>query len=707
MMDNSASLVEEPGAMDDRAHRRPRSRDQPPQPYMILEQSVELEVHFREKRLSGRVEVWLHTLDKVEEIALDARQSIIDLENITVEGFRGNASQGAKKVPASYTDKYSLLRLPTNWSITAEHHDIRRIRMQPIVQSRARDLPANSRDGYGCTPVDGSLKIKLRPKDDVVTERPKLIIRKSTVGSDTPLVGAIQPQQTEVTQYKITIPFSTSEIRDGVQFVGVDPGDMRFPHVFSRHSIEPGTASCIFPCVDDYGARCDWRISLKMPRTLGDTLEQALVTQQAGDSGGRKQERHYTLEEKGKLLEMTAVCSGRLSDEVVDPLDHSKKIMTFESQRSTSAQKIGFAIGPFEHVDLWSAFRTEEDDEKLGANALKIHGYCLPGRADMVRNTCAAIAAAADFFTLTFATHPFDSFKLCFVDDMLRDIEPLHSFSLISNRLLYPDDIIDPEIDVTRTIVLSLASQWASINLVANTREDLWLVVGIAHYMTELFMKRLCGNNEYRFRMKTLSDQLVELDVNRPSLYELGKHLHLGDFEMDFMALKAPLVLFILDKRLAKATGSAGLTKILSKLLVKANIQDTDSIVSTESFRKACERGGKYKLDTFWTQWVFGSGCPRFKMTQRFNKKRLCIEMTLRQIQDEAAGKKRPLEKSGFLRLVRESLHGVTGGATQHLFTGPMTIRIHEADGTPYEHIVEISPTLARTFGSWSASRTT
>jgi transcription initiation factor TFIID subunit 2 len=95
-------------------------------------------------------------------------------------------------------------------------------------------------------------------------------------------------------------------------------------------------------------------------------------------------------------------------------------------------------------------------------------------------------------------------------------------------------------------------------------------------------------------------------------------------------------------------------------------------------------------LESFWAQWIYGAGCPRFRVVQRFNKKRLCIEMTLRQIHDEEPIK-RPLSRDEFLRLVREAANGdVVCGGPQHLFTGPMTIRIHEADGTPYEHIVEI-----------------
>lgn len=56
-----------------------------------------------------------------------------------------------------------------------------------------------------------------------------------------------------------------------------------------------------------------------------------------------------------------------------------------------SANQIGFAIGPFENVDL-SGFREVDDDDKLGSNAVRVHAFCLPGRASEVRNTCVPLA---------------------------------------------------------------------------------------------------------------------------------------------------------------------------------------------------------------------------------------------------------------------------------------------------------------------------
>ena len=83
------------------------------------------------------------------------------------------------------------------------------------------------------------------------------------------------------------------------------------------------------------------------------------------------------------------------------------------------------------------------------------------------------------------------------------------------------------------------------------------------------------------------------------------------------------------------------------------NTQD-DDVLPSDSFRKACEKVGSTRLESFWNQWVTGSGCPRFDVFQRFNKKKLCVEMTVRQTQDIAAAKIRPIDKNDFWRDVRE-----------------------------------------------------
>ncbi|KAK8000342.1 Transcription initiation factor TFIID subunit 2 [Apiospora arundinis] len=681
------------------ASGEPPIEDTPVHPYSVFREQVWLDFDLREKSVKGRADIFISvTDDSLDEIFIDARQCNIDLDKITVSGCPAKAV---------YEDPYEAANTPAAYEWSAQQWAIRKHRMRSLLHRRRKELSATDHEkDNSCTPLDGSLRVTLPSLKDRQAGLIKL--------RDAPLEQKQKPDPADKHLqdmngklfHKITIPFTLRNIRDGLQFVGVDESDSRYPHIYTHHSVEPGIASCIFPCIDDPGCRSSWKISLTFPRTLGDAFQRAPVAQPGGLlNGNRKRKlgeeeprrRGDAFTEEDKLLELTAVCSGKLEDETLDSDDETKKTMTFECHNK-AARHIGFTIGPFEHVDLWSEFRTEEDDNKLGSNATKVHGYCLPGRAEEVRNTCAAIVTAIDQFAMGFGRYPFDNYKICFVDDMVANNVPLCGFSIASTRLLYPREIIDTEIETTRTLVHSLACQWFGINIIPNTSADVWLVVGIAWFMTDYFMKFICGNNHYRFTMKARADQLIEMDMNRPSLHTLGEHLHLGDFEVEFMDLKAPLVLFILDRRLSKSSSSQPIVRLINKMVSKANTSGDqgDEILASEPFRKACEKQGQTRLESFWNQWIFGSGCPRFDVYQKFNKKRLCVEMTIRQVQDIAAHKARALDKDAFWGDVLEETHSVWAGELQHCFSGPMTIRIHEADGTPYEHIVEIKEDTAK-----------
>lgn len=682
----------------------PLNDDTPVRPYTVFRQQVWLDIDVRAKTVKGRVDIFISVLqdDNLSEVFIDARQCDIDLEHITVSGCPATAS---------YEDPYAAMYTPEGYCWTAAQWGMMKHRMRRLLHRRRKELSATEHESkMSCTPVDGSLCVAMPPRKDLQASLAKQRnLPPEQKQKLDPADKHVQEDDGKLLR-KISIPFTLRNIRDGLHFVGVDDADSRYPHLYTLHSNEPGAASYIFPCIDDPGCRSSWKVSLTFPRTLGDAFRDPPVHQANGlpnglTNGNRKRKsgeeeprrRVAALTEEDKLLELTAICSGKLEDETLNPEDETKKTMTFECS-SKAARHIGFAIGPFEHVDLWSEFRTEEDDNRLASNATKIHGYCLPGRAEEVKNTCAALVTAIDHFAMTFGRYPFENYKACFVDDMVKDSVPLCGFSLCSNRLLFPREVIDTEIDVTRSLVHSLACQWFGVNIIPDTKADIWLVVGIAWFMTDLFMKVICGNNEYRFRMKTMADRLVELDMNRPSLQSLGEHLHLGDFEVDFLNLKAPLVLFILDRRLSKSSSSAPIVRLIAKMVSKANTSGMaeDEILASEPFRKACEKSGQTRLDSFWNQWITGSGCPRFDVYQKFNKKRLCVEMTVRQVQDIAAAKSRPLNKDAFWREVVEEKHDVWANEVQHSFSGPMTIRIHEADGTPYEHIVEIREDSAK-----------
>ncbi|TLD15568.1 uncharacterized protein PgNI_00361 [Pyricularia grisea] len=656
--------------------------------WVVMSQEVEVEVNFVEKQLTGFATLSIVPLNgdnhKFETVRIDARQMDIDTDKITVNG---------NKVKAVYHDPYDELDIPDGFNWDGQQFHYQQKRIGQILNRTTPEVPVSVQSKSGHSPSYGSLEVSLRPEEIMVKKAGFKIRLKNN-----------DFESSKVLQYDIVVPFRSRPFRDGFQFVGVEETDTRYPHFYTRNSEGLGMASCIFPCIDDPGARSYWTLKVKIPRTLGDALKQPLLTQRStAKNGADADESRFALTEEDKLLDMTVIASGILVGEHSDKDDDSKKTMEFQiTGKEMSAQHVGFAVGPFQHVDLWSEFRTEADDDKLGKLAIKVHGYCLPRREDEVRFTCEPMSMAADFFATKFGQYPFDSYKMCFVDDMITDTMPLCSFSLCSSRLLYPQDIIDNESEVTRELVHALASQYFGINIIPDTISDLWVTIGISHYITDLFMQQLCGNNHYRFQMKTRADRLVEEDVNRLPLDQLGYYLGLGDYQSEFMALKAPLVLFILDKRMTKKASHNGVRRVVLRLVSRSNTEASDvRFISSESFRKQCEKVHKgAPLELFWQQWIQSAGCARFDMSQRYNKKHSRVDLTVRQPEEKSQLPQSPLNKNNFWGVLQDGRHvpAVKKENVSVWFTGPITIGIHEANGTPYEHVAEIQRTGPRQF---------
>ncbi|CAD6500040.1 BgTH12-04145 [Blumeria graminis f. sp. triticale] len=674
--------------------------------FVVSHQKVELDIDFSTQSLSGLCEITIIPQTKdLRVIRFDARQCSIVDPGVTINN-----------IPASHIhdDPMKKMEIPNYLEWGVEQWGMQKDRLKTLTDDKKGDksLAIFIPKKVPIEEIDPStekavLGLAQRNNTTLYTRNTTNTPELSTFSTTPVLTPKIAAEQSARFQPLIvTIPFMIKRFRDGLHFVGLGESDARYPHVYTRHSLNSGTASCIFPCIDNPAMRCTWDISIKFSRYLGDALKRKQfpkvykspqfpsVKKEISNAviNNMTEEYEIPLSEDEKLFEMTVICSGELINETTDLKDSSKKILSFLCSNVVAPQHIGFAIGPFETVDL-SDFRESEDDDKLGqAQVVPVLGYCLPGRSDELRHTCAPLAHALDWIQLNFGSYPFTEYRLVFVDDQIEDTEHTASLSLCSSRLIFGEDIIDPEMENVRKLVHAISNQWIGVSIVPNQRCDRWATIGLAYFMTDLFVRKLCGNNEYVFRQKQMNDLCVQEDYKRPSLYALGEILHIGSFESKFMALKAPLVLSILDRRIIKASGSVGLLRVISKIIVTSNTgTSADSIISTESFRKITEKITKYRqTESFWNQWVFGAGCPKFAITQKFNKKRLCVEMTITQTQDKRIEKSQKLERRSFMREFKEDMKGVDSGELQPVFTGPLTIRIHEADGTPYEHIIEL-----------------
>ncbi|KAF9894318.1 hypothetical protein FE257_007821 [Aspergillus nanangensis] len=634
--------------------------------FTVAHQKVELEIDFLHKSLKGKTEITIlpHHKD-LRIIRLNFRQG--ELKRLNING---------KAPTVKYVDPYESLQLYGPHYHQRLSKKIGGLLRAPPEPDLLLTIPKSVR-------IDELDPTSIEAQDQMALRGP---------GAVDDLDGALSSKGIQFAALKVYIEFTIDNIRDGLQFVGVEGSDRRYPHAYTTNPLGYGIGSPLFPCVDDASSRCTWELSIKCPCSLGDLFERKARDSSGGNTGNRPKStpahgRYISSDDE--TLDLSVVSSGDMTDEIIDPKDPSKKTVSFACASPLSARQVGFAVGPFEYINL-ADFRESDQDEQLGQNAIPLHAFCLPGRGDDVRNTCFPMAKAIDFFSLTYGSYPFSSYKMCFVDDTPEDVLPTACLSICNNHVLFPEEIIDPTYDSTRSIVYALACQWMGVNIVPKEPVDTWVTVGVAWYITDTFMRKLCGNNEYRFRLKQISDKVCDMDFERPSIYDMGNILNIDPSEINFIALKAPLVLFILERRLNKASGKPTMTRIISRVFLNSRMGDIPNGAITSSlFQKTCERLGHSKLDTFFQQWVYGAGCPRFQATQRFNKKKLVVEMVIRQIQSDQPST-RDLDKNTFLRDVKEEIRGVYAGVVQPVFSGSMTIRIHEADGTPYEHIVEI-----------------
>ena len=673
--------------------------------YGVLKQRVDLDIDFAHRSLKGSTEITIQPLARdLREINLHCRQC----RPLSVQA-------GGITAQWEYEDPYRRVRMPAR--STVHQHEMLKEKIKAALGPAPRPelavkLPAKLKiqelhmDTVTALPqYDGTPSLQKQESDAMAV-------------AETPVVQAAQSQGPQFAPIKLTIEFEVNSFRDGIHWIGFASGDARYPHLYTKVDLTPGNTSCIFPCLDDATSRCSWELAIRCPKTLGDAFRKPRAISSVATIDNSEPDVHMTngdstvsratcdkaqipdqyfidLSDEEKLLDLTVVCVGDLVEDITDSDDETRHTMSFSLTAPVTARHVAFAIGPFEHIDL-SAFRESEDEERLGSSAVKIDGYCLPGRADEVRNTCFPIHQAVDFFGVNYGSFPFGNYQMLFVDDHVHDHSPAAGLSVCSTRLLFPEDIIEPLERNTRVLIRTVADQWIGVNVVAKAADDEWVVAGIAGFMTDLFIKKLCGNNEYRWQQKMAAEKVYDLDADRPCIAFQGRLLHLDPSVRDFVNTKSAVILFILDRRLMKASGSTGVTRIINKIFLNAKTGTLNNgELSTADFQRQCERLGHNKLDSFFKQWVTGAGCPIFEVRQRFNKKKLVVEMTINQKQLERQTKP-PFAPDNFMREIKEYIRDVWAEAPSAVFTGPMTIRIHEADGTPYEHIVEIKEAITK-----------
>ncbi|KAJ2507097.1 hypothetical protein IWW47_001270 [Coemansia sp. RSA 2052] len=499
-------------------------------------------------------------------------------------------------------------------------------------------------------------------------------------------------------QCKVRIEFYLVDSQTGLVFDGTT--------AYTETRVYPVSVTRAWlPCVDTMHERSTWDLFYTVPAVV------------PASEGG---------EEEGVMSCVTVVSVGELTSLVVHPRDATKKIFRYVMSTATPACTLGFAAGPFtsactlgsselrqkpplaaaasaaaaaavplrekeEEKDEDDEDEDEGDDEGEGegddedesavvvtpetVDAIGgIYAFATGGSSSSkdalgeLQHTCAFLPEALGFIAQEFGAYPYSSYKIVFIENLRTPTVTCASLTLVDASLLHPAAVIDAAYEARRVLGLAAAAQWFGAYVAAAARADRWLVAGLAGFAAAAYARHSLGRSEHRWRLRRDVQRLCHADVNQRALAAGG--------DAAFVALKAPLVLHMLDARMRRGGRSLGLARMAAQAL-GAVAAAAQPLATTAWFLRGCRRVSGVDVGAFAEQWVYGTGCPVLHVACAFNRKKLAVEITVHQESTNARA------TAPWVR-------------PQQLFRGPLTARIREADGTPYEHVLDIGERVRR-----------
>ncbi|KAG8714750.1 hypothetical protein FRC11_007261 [Ceratobasidium sp. 423] len=497
--------------------------------------------------------------------------------------------------------------------------------------------------------------------------------------SNAPVDVQVSSDRPDIPPFVLVIEYSIHDPAHGLEFVLPTESHPNYvPHVFTSPSTADA-ARCWVPCLDNLWERSTWELVLIAPHSLERPSSQPSDAMQL-DQPPPDPEPEFPV---------VAVASAELTQVIVHPNDPSKRIHLFSQSLPTSVQHIAFAIGPF--ISHLVPDPTTSDPTATTTTPTPIRTYALPSTPSAsveLDTTSAPLRPAMSFYTTEYGSYPFGTLSVVFLPTVpATTSHDSAGLVLLPSALLHSPAYIDAEFDARLALAHALAAQWAGVHIIPRTPADTWLVLGLQGYVAGLCIRKMMGNNDWRYRLKVDAARCVALDdgsfppISNPTCARA------------FVRLKAPLVLHTLD-RILSAHG--GLGRVLPKIFLSALSGElAQNALGTTAFVRMCRRlgggnsgssgsgsggggvGGEVRV---WArQWIYGSGSPRFYVSAGFSRKKMAVELVVEQ-RCVAWERNNPANAPP----VNVDYNPIKN------FEGQMTVRIHEADGTPYEHVLDL-----------------
>ncbi|RKP19177.1 hypothetical protein ROZALSC1DRAFT_22519, partial [Rozella allomycis CSF55] len=134
----------------------------------------------------------------------------------------------------------------------------------------------------------------------------------------------------------------------------------------------------------------------------------------------------------------------------------------------------------------------------------EVYGFVNGKRAGQMNYSMEPFSKIVEFFTvkLLCAKLPFKNLKVVCVDGLPRRILSGAGIVYLNVHLLHDEKIIDDAYLLRRIISEAVAQQYFGVYLYAEEWVDLWLINGIARFLSMFAYRLILGDNEFRLELK-------------------------------------------------------------------------------------------------------------------------------------------------------------------------------------------------------------
>lgn len=274
-------------------------------------------------------------------------------------------------------------------------------------------------------------------------------------------VPVAEDREAQAEPLVIRIAYELSYPGQGIQFVVPCP---QFPfrpnQVFTTHARGP---ALWFPCKDSLSERCTFDFQLTCP---------------AG---------------------MIVIASGRLKDKTYVDASQEKITFSFSCEIPIAARAFGFVCGAYQAIP-----GNEDVTHFVSTSANKSSAQKV-----LVADTAAVFQIYEECVS---SSYPYESYKQVFVDDAYDNTMSFAGLSILSSSLLYGQNIIDQAFSTRYCLAFALAESWTTAIAIASVA-DLWILDGIARYLTSLYVQSSLGYNESEYNRMIDCIQVSETDT--------------------------------------------------------------------------------------------------------------------------------------------------------------------------------------------------